>query len=357
MSTAFRLGLFIVGCLAILALGIFLIGNKTYLFKQTYNVKAQFQTVSGLNNGAEVRVGGIHEGAVRQIVLPQSPDGQVTVEMNLDKATHAVLKKDSMASIKSTGLLGDKYVEISFGSTQAQPLKDGDTVGTAVTADISDVVQKTDQILDRAQNTMKNLDSTASNLESVSAKINQGKGTAGALINDKSVYKSISSGASNFADDMEALKHNFFLRGFFRKRGYEDTADLTKHSIGRLPAEQPSKQFDFEAGQLFGNGDSAKLKHQKVLDEAGNFLQQSDAGLVVVEVRGGVTGDSDSVRVRTEAQAASVRDYLVQHFRFDDTKLKTLGIGKVDDNPSKVAIFVYPKGRSLTSPEVRLSGK
>jgi len=54
MSREFRLGLFIVGALLILAAGVFLIGNKEMLFSSTYSLKAEFQNVAGLNNAAEV---------------------------------------------------------------------------------------------------------------------------------------------------------------------------------------------------------------------------------------------------------------------------------------------------------------
>ena len=148
MSRAFRLGLFIVGTLVVLAIGIFLIGNKDLLFSSTYSLKANFKNVAGLIDGGDVRVGGIHEGTVKHIDLPTKPDQDVTVEMNLDKATRFVLKKDSVAAIKSEGLLGDKYVEITFGSPDAERLKDGDTINTAPPVDISDLIKKTDDILE-----------------------------------------------------------------------------------------------------------------------------------------------------------------------------------------------------------------
>ncbi len=64
MSRTFRLGMFIVGTLLILAVGVFLIGRQESRFLSTYQVKAAFQNVVGLNEGAGVRVGGIHKGAV-----------------------------------------------------------------------------------------------------------------------------------------------------------------------------------------------------------------------------------------------------------------------------------------------------
>ena len=148
MSREVRLGLFIVLALAILSFAIFFIGNKETRFKSTYLVKTQFQDVAGLNNGADVRVGGIRKGTVKNIDLPKKPDGKVTVVMDLESATRDIVKKDSVAAIKSEGLLGDKYVEISFGSVDADKVKNGDTIGSEPPLDISDVIGKANQILD-----------------------------------------------------------------------------------------------------------------------------------------------------------------------------------------------------------------
>jgi hypothetical protein len=68
----------------------------------------------------------------------------------------------------------------------------------------------------------------------MSGKINQGSGTMGALINDKSMYQHVNKAASELQENMDALKHNFLLNGFFQKRGYDNSADLTKHQIAHL---------------------------------------------------------------------------------------------------------------------------
>ena len=83
MSRAFRLGLFIVAGLLMFAAGVFWIGKKQFLFSSTYRLSADFQNVAGLNGGAEVRVGGIHEGTVRQIQLPIQPNEKVRIVMEL----------------------------------------------------------------------------------------------------------------------------------------------------------------------------------------------------------------------------------------------------------------------------------
>ncbi len=220
-SRAVRLGLFMVGSLIILAIGVFLIGNREMLFTSTYSLKSDFQTVAGLSPGADVRVGGIHEGTV--------------MVMDMHQATREVLKNDSVASIKTEGLLGDKYMEISFGSPDAPKLKNGDTIQSAPPLDISDLFAKTSAILDSTKGAVDNIEGAADNFKSISAKVNEGKGTAGALVNDKTVYREAAAGATAFQENMEALKHNFFLRGFFKNRGYEDSVELRAHEIAQLP--------------------------------------------------------------------------------------------------------------------------
>src|SRR5262245_20288396 len=138
MSRLIRLGLFIVSTLLLLAAGIFMIGDKQLLFSSTYRLNAGFDTVAGLSNGAEVRIGGVRKGTVDHIELPQSSGGKVTIAMDLDKVTQSVVKKDSVASIETEGLLGSKFVAISFGSKNGEPVRDGDTILSANPMDFSD---------------------------------------------------------------------------------------------------------------------------------------------------------------------------------------------------------------------------
>ncbi len=341
MSQAFRLGLFIVAGLAVLVIGVFLIGSRQSMFQSTYQVRADFQNVAGLNDGADVRVGGLHQGNVQHIQLPNRPDGQVTVTMNLLTATRDVLKKDSVAAIKSEGLIGDKYVEITFGSDNAASLKNGDTIASEAPIDMSNLVKKADQLLDTAKGAVTDLDGTASNLKSISAKINNGQGTVGALINDKTIYQKANAGATALNEDMEALKHNFLLRGFFKNRGYEDASDLTKHAIANLPQGEPAKVFEYEGQKLFN--EQAKLKDEKALKEAGDYLQTNKFSLAVVAVSTGMKGETEKDRVLSEGRAAVVRDYLAKNFRLDDARIKTLGLGKASDTGEngKAEILVY----------------
>ena len=298
MSRAFRLGIFIVLTLLILAGGVFLVGEKRFLFRQTYRLEAQFQDVEGLDNGADVRVGGIHLGTVKYISLPDSPSGKLTVVMDMATSTKSIIRQNSVATIKTEGLLGSKYVEVSFGSEKSPEIQNGETIKGETPVDFSDAAL---------------------------AAINQAK-----------------AAASAFADDADALKQNFLLRGFFKRRGYEDPSDLKKNKISELPAQPSSKQFVYDAKDIFDKDDNAKLKNDKAFDEAGKFLEQNKFRLAVVSASADV-GDTEKVRVLTQARAKVVRDLLVQNFKFDDTKLKTIGLGKsakAGEN-GKVEIRIY----------------
>jgi len=311
MSRTFRLGVFIVATLLIFAAAVFWIGEKQYLFHSTYRLQAEFQNVAGLNGGAEVRVGGIHEGTVRQIQLPMRPNEKVRVLMDMEKPTRSVIKNDSVATIQ-----------------------------------ISDLLNKTSEVLDTTKGAIDNVNQTASNLNSITTKINQGEGSIGALINDKKIYQNVNAGTNAFKEDMEALKHNFFLRGFFKERGYESAADLKKNEIAQLPDKPVEKKFSYEAKKLFDKPDTAKLKSEKTLNDTGGFLQSNRFGVAVIAASTDMKGDSQTDHLLTEARAMVVRDYLVKNFKLQDTKIKTIGLGKSDKAPEggTVEVLIYPEG-------------
>jgi phospholipid/cholesterol/gamma-HCH transport system substrate-binding protein len=366
MSRAARLGAFIIATLAILAIGIFVIGSKQYLFSSTYQLKAQFDNVVGLDDGADVRLGGVHRGSVRNIVLPNKPGEKVTVVMDLAKATHEIIKQDSVATIETEGLLGNQYMAISFGSPGTADVRDGDTIASQPPLEMTDLLKKTSVILDSSQQAVQNATRATANLDSISAKIDRGQGTAGALVNNKQLYDNLEqtsgamrdtmveakAGVTDFQENMEAMKHNFFLRGYFKSRGYEDSNDLTKNEIERLPQGTPVKEFTYPAKQLFDKQDTAKLKNQKSLKDSGEFLANTQFGFAVVVASAGAGGDSQKDLELTEARAMVVREYLVENFGFDDSQLKTLGIGKQTNANSDVGwgtvqVLIYPPGTEI----------
>jgi phospholipid/cholesterol/gamma-HCH transport system substrate-binding protein len=366
MSRAARLGAFIVATLAILVAGIFIIGGKQYLFRSTYQLRAQFDNVVGLDAGGDVQVGGVHSGTVHSIVLPHKPGEKVTVFMDLDKTTHEIVKQDSVATIETEGLLGNQFLAISFGSAGSGEVRDGDLIASQPPLEMAELLQKASGLLDGTQQAIQNATQATANLDSISAKIDKGQGTAGALVNDKQLYSNLEktsssmrdtmaqaqAGVTDFQENMEAMKHNFLIKGYFKSRGYEDSAELAKNEIEKLPEGAPAKEFTYSAKQLFDKQDSAKLKNQKSLNAGGEFLANNQFGFAVVVVSEGMEGDTQKELVLTEARAMVVRQYLVENFGFDDSQLKTLGMGKQAEANSdagwgRVQIFIYPAGTEI----------
>src|ERR1700678_3241404 len=366
MARAARLGVFIVATLAILVAGIFIIGNKQYLFRSTYQLRAQFDNVVGLDAGGDVQVGGVHSGTVHSIVLPHKPGERVTVFMDLDKTTHEIVKQDSVATIETEGLLGNQFLAISFGSARSAEVRDGDLIASQPPLEMAELLQKASGLLDGTQQAIQNATKATANLDSISAKIDKGEGTAGALVNDRQLYTNLEktsssmrdtmvqaqAGVTDFQENMEAMKHNFLIKGYFKSRGYEDSAELAKNEIEKLPESGPTKQLTNAPKQLFDKQDSAKLKNQKSLNAGGEFLANNQFGFAVVVVSEGMEGDTQKDLVLTEARAMVVRQYLVEHFGFDDSQLRTLGMGKQaeangDVGWGQVQIFIYPAGTEI----------
>ena len=201
MTATFRLGLFILIAFAIFTTAVFLVGRQESHFGANYRVFSEFQTVAGLNEGAEVRVGGMHKGTVRSILLPKRPDGRIVVAMDLSKDTQAIVRKDSTASIESEGLLGDKYIEVSFGSVNGDSLRGGETIASKPPLDITDLFNKANGILDTSQQAMNNIQGLSENVNMITAKINSGEGSIGKLVNDKTLYKEAAAGMASLHDD------------------------------------------------------------------------------------------------------------------------------------------------------------
>jgi phospholipid/cholesterol/gamma-HCH transport system substrate-binding protein len=366
MSRVARLGVFIVVTLAVLAAGVFIIGSKQYLFQSTYKLRAQFDNVAGLAEGADVQVGGVHSGTVTGILLPTRPGGKVSVVMELARSTREIIKQDSVASIETEGLLGNQYLAVSFGSAGQGDVKDGQIIQSVPPLEMSDLLKKTSGILDSSQQAVQNVTHATAHLNGVSAKIDSGQGTVGALVNDKQLYRNLEqttvtldatmlqaeAGVTDFRENMEALKHNFLLRGYFKKRGFDDGAELEANRIGGLPKVSPLKAFTYTTKQLFHRRDSAELKNQKPLSASGEFLEDNDFGFAVVVVSTGMEGDAQKDLLLTQARAMVVRKFLVENFGFDDSHLKTMGMGKqkgadLDDDWGSIQILIFPTGTEI----------
>ncbi len=114
------IGLLCVGYLAIK------LGRMELFSHKGFELSARFDSATGLRTGADVELAGVPVGRVTGITLDPDPlRSQAIVKLELNKNLH--LSDDSMASIKTSGLIGDKYVSLSRGGSENE-LKPGDTI-------------------------------------------------------------------------------------------------------------------------------------------------------------------------------------------------------------------------------------
>ncbi|MEI6885767.1 MAG: MlaD family protein [Bacteroidota bacterium] len=204
-----RLGLFIAGGLAIFVFAIFIIGKQKNLFNPVFKITTSFYNVSGLQVGNNVRFSGITVGTVDRIAIIN--DSTVKVDMLIRKEVKQFIKTDCEVAIGSSGLIGDKLLIITQGSTDAGVVKDGQKLESVEPVEMDAI--------------MANLQITSEQLAEIMFNINNGNGTLGRLINDSSIANdfsqtmvNIKTSSKGFSENMDAAKHNFLLKGYFNKK-------------------------------------------------------------------------------------------------------------------------------------------
>ncbi|NOQ46946.1 MAG: outer membrane lipid asymmetry maintenance protein MlaD [Desulfobulbaceae bacterium] len=105
---------------------------------RTYILNAEFNNISGVKSGADIRIAGVLVGTVRDLSL--SEDDLAIVAMQIDKKVQVPM--DSIASVKSQGIIGDKYIQISLGGDE-EYFQPGDLIlDTESSVDLESLISK-----------------------------------------------------------------------------------------------------------------------------------------------------------------------------------------------------------------------
>ncbi len=141
LSTELKVGFFAVFVMLILTFMTFKVGGLDWLKKEGFVVYVYFRDIAGLDEKTKVKIAGVDAGVIEKIELKEGV-AKLTVRIRKD----AVLYSDAVASIKATGLLGDKYLEIKIGDRQPQ-LKNGDAIRNVIELiDIDDMLRKLSKV-------------------------------------------------------------------------------------------------------------------------------------------------------------------------------------------------------------------
>lgn len=201
-----KLGIFFALTLIVAVIILEMVGVADF-FKPGYHVYADFKTVQELKKGDLVKMAGVEVGRVDSISLTNE---KVRVAMKIKKRD-AELKTDSMATIKFTGLLGQNFVAVDFGTANAPRAVEGAILSTTEQPDLSAIMAKLDTvageiggltksftpdnlaplfgpITDFMKNNSTNLSAILDNTRSITEQVQNGRGTVGRLLYDDTLY-------------------------------------------------------------------------------------------------------------------------------------------------------------------------
>jgi len=211
-----RLGLFVAGGLVLFVFAIFIIGKQKNLFNPVYTLNSTFHNVSGLQVGNNIRFSGINIGTVDNITIIN--DSTVMVAMTIKREVKQFIKSDSEVAIGSEGLIGDRLLIITQGSSNATLATEGQQLASKEPIE-------TDAIISSLQVTAGNAEVISYQLAEIMTKINGGEGTLGRLIQDTTIAENLNQTIVNLKksskgldENMNAAKHNFLFRGYFKKK-------------------------------------------------------------------------------------------------------------------------------------------
>ena len=147
-QTQLRVGIFVLAAIVLFVAFVLTIGSQTRVFEGRYTLRASFSTIEGLIVGAPVRLAGFTVGHVARIGFGQRPgDKHLVVELSVDRRYQDKIREDSVSTISTIGLVGDKYVEITVGSEDRKPLAPMASIPSLDPLDYGKLLQKGDQIM------------------------------------------------------------------------------------------------------------------------------------------------------------------------------------------------------------------
>lgn len=167
-----RVGIIIFAAIVLFAGAILTVGGKRGFFIARSTYFARFPNSQGINAGNQVRLTGVVVGAVHNIEVPKKPGQDLTIYFDIERRYQHLLKADSKVEIKTIGLLGDKYLELSPGSPDKPDLPADSEIQAIRSAEL-------DKILASGGDLVENVLAISKSLRNILGRTEQGEGFLG----------------------------------------------------------------------------------------------------------------------------------------------------------------------------------
>ena len=174
-----KIGLLVAIALAILMVTVFSLNQEQPFWERKVQYEVRFTRTGGLQTGAPVSLSGVSIGTVAEMRFPPDPAVnyiQVLINVKGDLATR--IRENTVASIRTLGLLGDRYIELSAGMPESPPVPPGGLIASIDPTDI-------EALLGQGGDIVTNIVEVTASLKDVLGAIQRGEGLLGAMLRNR----------------------------------------------------------------------------------------------------------------------------------------------------------------------------
>ena len=339
-------GVFVIGGLLLFATGLFLIGDRRGLFQDNFDVNAEFTKLAGLENGATVRVAGLDAGQVTAIHVPTNPGAKFRVTLRIREDLHGVVRTDSVASIQTEGLVGNKFVQVEGGSGGSPRAPDGSTIASRDPLDIADLLNQMSSTLTLVDNT---IDVLRADLQDAVRKITGAAGEAQQLLAEtRTDVDAIVNDGRRIARDM---------------RDVMDDISAGRGTIGKLINDDAlygdARRIAGEAEQVVASLRQTTEQARRALADLTEKLSGREGAAaqgLVAELRQTIASARDAMSDLADNAEALKHNFLFRgffnrrgYFDLDDLSVEAYRDGALEGNDRK-ALRIWIEAAYLFSP-------
>lgn len=343
-----KVGVTVIIASVVLAVLVFLMSGNTGMFTKKITLTAYFDNAEGLRGGQPVDLEGVPVGNVVTVkVVPNRPAAPVQVVMKIKADWQPLIHKDSKATVKTAGVLGESFIDIDSKRAIKATVIDGDELQSENAPGLDDVVRS-------SQGTLQNMDVLIRRLDRIVASVESGKGTLGEVINDPTLINKTNAvlnqvqGLLNDVSNGEGTLGQLFKdKTLYRKlddsidklNKIADDAQAGKGNLGKLLKDEALynnlNQSVSKANKLLddvnaGKGTLGKLtkdealaaKLQDTINKLSSIADRMEAGEGSVGLllkNPSLYNNSDQMLIETRSLIKAIREnpkkYLTIHFR------------------------------------------
>ncbi len=207
----FRVGIVVLVALAVTMIGVFMIGQRANLFRSKFPYETHFDSAAGLIPGNNVSLNGVVVGSVIDVKLSGNPaDRTVRVVYDVVRRWAPMIRKGTRASIKTRGLLGDKYIELEGGRADEPDVPIGGEIPQAPNAGL-------EKLLEGSGDLLTDLSAIAKSLKNILGRTEKGEGFLGAITSNSeesvALGNNFNATLHSLNDILDKIQHGKSLAG------------------------------------------------------------------------------------------------------------------------------------------------